>query len=165
MADRGYIAKQLGQQLRKLFDWPLITKLRANMKNQRLLVPTSKTDQEGRGAVLYLKPGTLHAIRHYQSRAGFMDGPLFRQMQKGDRIDPLRRLTADGARLVIKAAARAANIVGASGHSFRIGTAQSLAEKGAGLVDLQNAGRYMPAHYTRGQAAGKGAVARLLKDV
>ena len=31
----------------------------------RLLVPTSKTDQEGRGAVLYLKPGTLHAIRHY----------------------------------------------------------------------------------------------------
>ena len=135
----------------------------------RLLLPTSKTDQEGRGAVLYLKPGTLHAIRHYQSRAGFMDGPLFRRMQKGDRIDPLRRLTADGARLVIKAAAQAAHIIGASGHSFRIGTAQSLAEKGAGLVDLQNAGRWksadMPAHYTRGQAAGKGAVARLLKDV
>ena len=135
----------------------------------RLLVPTSKTDQEGRGAVLYLKPGTLHAIRHYQSLAGFMEGPLFRRMQKGDRIDPLRRLTADGARLVIKAAAQAAHIAGASGHSFRIGTAQSLAEKGAGLVDLQNAGRWksadMPAHYTRGQAAGKGAVARLLKDV
>ena len=135
----------------------------------RLLIRTSKTDQEGRGAVLYLKPKTLRALRDYQARAGFMEGPLFRRMQKGDRIDPMRRLTADGARLVIKAAARAANIEGASGHSFRIGTAQSLAEKGAGLVDLQNAGRWksadMPAHYTRGQAAGKGAVARLLKDV
>ena len=130
----------------------------------RLLLPTSKTDQEGRGAVLYLKPGTLHAVRDYQRRARFMEGPLFRRMQKGDRIDPQRRLTADGARLVIKAAAQAANIPGASGHSFRIGTAQSLVEKGAGLVDLQNAGRWksadMPAHYTRGQAAGKGAVAR-----
>ena len=60
----------------------------------RLLVPTSKTDQEGKGAVLYLKSGTLNAIRAYQSRAGFMEGPLFRRMQKGDKIDPLRRLTA-----------------------------------------------------------------------
>ena len=135
----------------------------------RLLVRTSKTDQEGKGAVLYLKPGTLHAIRAYQARAGFMEGPLFRRMQKGDRIDLKRRLTADGARLVIKAAAQAANIEGTSGHSFRVGTAQSLAEKGASLVELQNAGRWkspdMPAHYTRRQEAGKGAVARLLKDV
>ena len=135
----------------------------------RLLLRTSKTDQEGRGALLYLKPGTLHALRDYQARAGFMEGPLFRRMQKGDRIDPKRRLTADGARLVIKAAAQAANIEGTSGHSFRVGTAQSLAEKGASLVELQNAGRWksadMPAHYTRRQEAGKGAVARLLKDV
>lgn len=134
----------------------------------RLLVPLSKTDQEGKGALLYLKPNTLRAIRAYQARAGFMDGPLFRRMQKGDRLD-LRRLTADGARLIIKAAARDANIEGISGHSFRIGTAQSLAEKGASLVDLQNAGRWkspdMPAHYTRKQEAGKGAVARLLDDI
>jgi len=35
-ADRGYISKKLGQQLRKLFDLQLITKLRSNMKNQLL---------------------------------------------------------------------------------------------------------------------------------
>ena len=134
----------------------------------RLLIPSSKTDQEGKGFLLYLQPGTLRALRDLMARAEFMEGPLFRRMQKGDHID-LRRLTADGARLIIKAAARAANIEGISGHSFRIGTAQSLAEKGASLVDLQNAGRWkspdMPAHYTRKQEAGKGAVARLLEDL
>lgn len=135
----------------------------------RLLIRTSKTDQEGRGAVLYLKPNTLRAIRHYMALADIDQGPLFRRMQKGDHIDPNRRLTADGARLIIKAAARDADIEGASGHSFRVGTAQSLSQSGASLVELQNAGRWkspdMPAHYTRRQEAGKGAVARLLKDV
>ena len=135
----------------------------------RLLIRTSKTDQEGKGAVLYLKPNTLRAIRHYMDRAEIDQGPLFRRMQKGDRLDPNRRLTADGARLIIKAAARHADIEGVSGHSFRVGTAQSLSQSGASLVELQNAGRWkspdMPAHYTRRQEAGKGAVARLLKDV
>ena len=35
-ADRGYISKKLGNQLRTLFDLQLITKLRSNMKNQLL---------------------------------------------------------------------------------------------------------------------------------
>ena len=42
---------------------------------------------------------------------------------------------------------------------------QSLAVAGAGLVELQQAGRWdnpsMPAHYARGQIAARGAVARL----
>ena len=36
VADRGYLSKKLGQQLKALFDLPLITKLRSNMKNQLL---------------------------------------------------------------------------------------------------------------------------------
>ena len=36
VADRGYISKKLGKQLRALFDLQLITKLRSNMKNQLL---------------------------------------------------------------------------------------------------------------------------------
>ena len=55
-----------------------------------------------------------------------------------------------------------------SGHSLRIGAAQSLAAAGAGLVELQQAGRWdspsMPAHYARGQLAARGAVARLRHD-
>ena len=51
----------------------------------RLFLPVSKTDQEGQGAVLYLKPNTLRALKDYMAHAGFMEGPLFRRMQKGDR--------------------------------------------------------------------------------
>ncbi|MYA76269.1 MAG: tyrosine-type recombinase/integrase [Gemmatimonadetes bacterium] len=100
-----------------------------------------------------------------QQKAGFTEGPLFRRMLKGDRMSDAR-LTVDGARLAIKAAAELVGIKGVSGHSLRIGTAQELAQRGATLVELQTAGRWtdsqMPAHYTREQAAGKGAVARLL---
>lgn len=131
----------------------------------RLVIHRSKTDQEGKGASLYLTARTVEAIRQLQARAGYTTGPLFRRMLKGDRMSD-DRLTVDGARLAIKASAKQVGIEGVSGHSLRIGTAQELAQRGASLVELQNAGRWtdskMPAHYTRKQAAGKGAVARLL---
>ena len=51
-----------------------------------------------------------------------------------------------------------------SGHSARIGSAVSLAQAGASLVDIQVAGRWkdpgMPAHYTRAQFAERSAIAR-----
>ena len=53
---------------------------------------------------------------------------------------------------------------GFSGHSPRVGMTQDLTANGAGLVAIMNAGRWkserMPAHYSRGEAAGLGAVAR-----
>jgi len=131
----------------------------------RLMLLRSKTDQEGKGTSLFLTNRTVDAIRQLQQGAGFNTGPLFRRMVKGDRMCD-GRLTVDGARLAIKASAERVGIKGVSGHSLRIGTAQELAQRGASLVELQNAGRWsdsqMPAHYTREQAAGKGAVARLL---
>lgn len=131
----------------------------------RLLLHQSKTDQEGKGASLFLTVRTVDTIQQLQRRAGYTEGPLFRRMLKGDRMSDTR-LTVDGARLAIKASAELVGIKGVSGHSLRIGTAQELAQRGASLVELQNAGRWsdsqMPAHYTREQAAGKGAVARLL---
>ena len=131
----------------------------------RLLLHRSKTDQEGKGASLFLTARTVYAIRQLQQAAGYTAGPLFRRMLKGDRMSD-DRLTVDGARLAIKASAERVGIKGVSGHSLRIGTAQELAQRGATLVELQNAGRWtdsqMPAHYTREQAASKGAVARLL---
>ena len=52
-----------------------------------------------------------------------------------------------------------------SGHSLRVGGAQSLAAGGASLVEMQTAGRWqspaMPGHYARGQLAARGAVARV----
>ena len=52
-----------------------------------------------------------------------------------------------------------------SGHSLRVGSAQSLANAGASLVEMQVAGRWrspvMPALYAQGQLPKQGAVARL----
>ena len=50
-----------------------------------------------------------------------------------------------------------------SGHSLRVGSAVSLAQAGASVVDMQNAGRWkspqMPAHYAKAELAERGAVA------
>ena len=64
------------------------------------------------------------------------------------------------------AGAAAAGIEGrVSGHSLRVGGAQSLAAGGASIVEMQTAGRWqspaMPGHYARGQLAARGAVARV----
>ena len=52
-----------------------------------------------------------------------------------------------------------------SGHSLRVGSAQSLAAAGASVVEMQQAGRWkspaMPGQYARKQMARRGAVARL----
>lgn len=54
---------------------------------------------------------------------------------------------------------------GFTGHSPRVGMAQDLTAAGVGLAALMVAGRWksgrMPAHYARGEAARRGAVARL----
>ena len=53
---------------------------------------------------------------------------------------------------------------GVGGHAPRIGMAQDLTAAGVGLPALMVAGRWkserMPAHYSRGEVAGRGAVAR-----
>ncbi len=130
----------------------------------RLTIPTSKTDQEGKGAVLFLGRPTVGALKLYMQRAGITQGALFRSMRRGDHMRA-DRISVRGVRDLIRARARACGIEGnVSGHSFRVGTAQDLAASGASLVELQQAGRWqgsdMPARYTRHQAAGRGAVAR-----
>ena len=51
-----------------------------------------------------------------------------------------------------------------SGHSLRVGSAVSLAQAGASVVDMQFAGRWksstMPAHYAKAELAERGAIAR-----
>ena len=51
-----------------------------------------------------------------------------------------------------------------SGHSLRVGSAVSLAQAGATVVDMQVAGRWkssqMPAHYAKAELAERGTIAR-----
>ncbi len=133
----------------------------------RLTVRRSKTDQDGRGATLYVGKPTMRAIQAWREAAGIAEGPLFRRVWGRSATVGDSAIDASTARRVIKLRAQAAGIEGRiSGHSLRVGSAQDLASAGAELAELMNAGRWqspaMPAHYARRQlAAGRGAVARL----
>lgn len=129
-----------------------------------VVVVYSKTDQAGAGHALYLGRPTMDALRRYRSAAGVESGPLLRRINKGGAVG--NRLSARSIRTVIQRRATAAGIKGrVSGHSLRVGSAQSLVAAGAGLVALQVAGRWksphMPAYYARHQVARLGAVAAL----
>ena len=131
----------------------------------RLLLRRSKTDRQGRGALLFLGPRTAELVREWAAAAGVKQGPLFRRIHRAGSVAS-QGIGAGSVRRVIVRRAAAAGVCGrVSGHSLRVGSAQSLAKRHAGLVAMQNAGRWaspdMPARYTRSQAAAEGVVARL----
>ena len=129
-----------------------------------LAIHSSKTDQEGKGESLYIGDPTRKVIKQYCAAAEIKTGVLFRRIRRGGHITP-ERLSVVSARRIIKKRAKDAGIEGfISGHSLRVGTAVSLAQAGATLVDMQTAGRWqdpsMPAHYAKAELAERGAVAR-----
>ena len=150
-----------------------VTELRIDdLEDNTLRIRFFKTDQEGEGEYLYLCEDTRKTVTGWLERSGLTEGYLFRRMTpRGDNLYVNRNtgepyaLTADGVRKIIKrSAARVGLTEKVSGHSARIGTAISLAQSGASLVDIQTAGRWkdpsMPAHYARVQFAERGAIAR-----
>ena len=134
----------------------------------RASIRRSKTDQEGRGAALYLGRPTMARVRAWREAANINDGALFRSVSRGSfftsRVGETP-LSPASIRRILKARAAQAGIDGVSGHSLRVGAAQSMAVRGATLVDMQIAGRWqspqMPAAYAREQLAGRNAVARI----
>ena len=117
----------------------------------RIRVRRSKTASSS--AVLYVGPAATAALRKV------MPENVVRQ----NRVFGLRSGRAVSNR--VAAMARAAGLgEGFSGHSPRVGMAQDLTAAGVGLTAIMVAGRWkserMPAHYSRAQKAGRGAVAR-----
>ena len=136
-----------------------------DLSEQTVLIRRSKTDQEGKGVVQYLGEPTVGRIRTWLQESGLTEGPLFRGVRKGGRVR-CTPLTTKSIRCIIARWGRAAGVDGrVSGHSLRVGGAQSLATAGASLVEMQLAGRWrspsMPGRYAQGQLAQQGAVARL----
>ena len=150
-----------------------VTELRIDdLEDSTLRIRFSKTDQEGQGEHLYLCEDTRGIVGKWLERSELSEGSLFRRMTaRGDNLyrdkqtgEPCK-LTNDGVRRIIKSCASRVGLVDkVSGHSARIGSAVSLAQAGASLVDIQTAGRWkdpgMPAHYARAQFAERGAIAR-----
>ena len=135
--------------------------------NSALRIRQSKTNPGTAGVpdvTLYIGEPTREAIKRYREAGNITEGPLFRWVRRGDHIAD-GRLTIDGVRKIIKRRAQAAGIEGKiSGHSLRIGSAISLAQAGASVVNMQVAGRWkspqMPAHYARAELIEQGAIAR-----
>ena len=135
-----------------------------DIKKGVLTLHQSKTDQVGVGNMLFVGTSTLQAIERYQERSGIEGGALFRRVRFHQHVGE-ERLSVVGARMAIKARAKAGGVEGfISGHSLRVGSAISLAEAGASVVEMQVAGRWkspqMPAHYARAELADRGAIAR-----
>ena len=135
-----------------------------DLKDKTLTVHVSKSDQEGAGESLYVCEATRNVLNQYRQRANITAGSLFRHIRRGDHIQS-NRLTPHSARRIIKKRAAGAGVEGfISGHSLRVGSAVSLAQAGATVVDMQVAGRWkssqMPAHYAQAELAERGAIAR-----
>ena len=135
-----------------------------DLKDKTLIVKSSKTDQEGVGETLYVTSDTRRVINRYIAKAGIEGGALFRRVVRGDHVQ-VGRLTARSARRQITYWAELAGVEGfISGHSLRVGSAVSLPQAGASVVDMQVAGRWkssqMPAHYAKAELAERGAIAR-----
>ena len=136
-----------------------------NLGEQTMLIRRSKTDQEGAGFLQFLGKPTVERVRAWLLGASLTEGALFRPVHKSGRLRK-GRLTERSIRRIIIRRARDAGVEGRiSGHSLRVGSAQSLATAGASLVEMQLAGRWqspvMPGRYAQGQLAKHGAVARL----
>ena len=74
-----------------------------DLQKSTLRIKSSKTDQEGRGEVLYVGGPTLKLIDRYCTKADISSGALFRRIRRGDHVT-LERLTVVSARRIIKSA-------------------------------------------------------------
>ena len=114
--------------------------------------------------VLYICEWTRQLIIRYRRKSGIASGALFRRIRFQTHVTE-DRLGVKGAREAIRRRATEAGVAGSiSGHSLRVGSAVSLAEAGATVTEVQQAGRWqgptMPARYVREMPAEQSPVER-----
>jgi len=98
----------------------------------------SKTDQEGRSRRLGIPYGSseqtcpVRSVQAWLESARIVDGPVFRSLDRFQRVQP-KRLSDKAVALVVKRRARAVGLDPAryAGHSLRAGLATSAAAAGA----------------------------------
>ena len=110
-----------------------------------LYIHRSKTTKEGDGDTLYVCPATVRILKEWirEAKVG-MEERLFLPIYQGTVVHkPRRGLTKYSISKIVQDRAKAADITGnVKGHNLRVGAAQSLAEAGASVVEIQQAGRW-----------------------
>ena len=109
----------------------------------RVLVRRAKNDQDGQGRIARLSPKTSQLVDEWRVRAGIKKGPLLRPVYKTATKSRYLHPSIVGATL--KRLCRAAGYppdeaAAVSGHSLRVGAAQSLTIMGYGLLPIMSAG-------------------------
>lgn len=129
----------------------------------RLLIPRSKTDQEGRGDWRFLSAGTVARIVRWTEAAGIAEGALFRPLGRAAKHP--RLAGADVARIVARRARSAGFTLRVSAHSTRIGATQDALAHNLDTAAIQQAGGWkspsMVARYGEKLAPARSAAAKL----
>lgn len=157
----------------------------------RLVIPRSKTDQEGEGSVVWLSAETMRRLSAWLTASAIADGAVFRRINilthkgEGEGQTVVRHhigakgLTRQGVVLILRRRAAAAiadghaviepgqdPVAALSAHSFRVGLTQDLfaaGEDGAGIaLALRWSSPTTALGYARELAAGSNAAARVL---
>lgn len=132
-------------------------------------IPSSKGDQEGEGAYLYLSQEAMLILAHWKRLSGQSEGAMFRGVDSGNRIND--RLTASGVSRAFKRVAKRLNLSPAlfSGHSTRVGAAQEMVENDIDGVKVMLSGRWkhmdMVYRYTQKLQAKKSGAADLAQKI
>ncbi len=114
-----------------------------------IYIPTSKTDQEGEGAVCAIPYGQLEccpvvSLKQWQERTKRVSGPVFVAISKSGYLSA-NSLSPASVGKVLKKHAQACSLPNAtdfSAHSLRRGFATSASQKGAGLIAIMRHGRW-----------------------
>jgi site-specific recombinase XerD len=121
----------------------------------RVLIRHSKTDQEGQGQEIAIPHGhslrPVAAVRAWLEAAGITDGPIFRPVLKGSRVQPEPLSDRSVADIVKKHAKRAGlDPAEYAGHSLRAGYLTSAAEAGANVFKMMEVSRHKSIDTLRG---------------
>ncbi|RDE07671.1 tyrosine-type recombinase/integrase [Pelagibacterium lacus] len=114
----------------------------------KILVRRAKNDPVGQGRIAHLSSRSIKLIEDWQDAAAFEEGPLIRPV-RGDIAYP-RHMASIIVSRVLKELSAKANfdedaVSSVSGHSLRVGAAQSLVKMGYGLLPIMAAGGWRSA--------------------
>jgi site-specific recombinase XerD len=121
----------------------------------RVTIRKSKTDQEGKGAVVAVRHGSIAcpvaAVKEWLAAANITEGPVFRQVRKGGHVTS-NRLGGEAVRRIVKMQIAKLGLdpkqFGA--HSLRAGFCTSAASKGANLFKMMDISRHKSVDTIRG---------------
>ena len=118
-------------------------------KGMEILIPRSKTDQEGQGQSCAIPYGDdrlcpIRALEAWCSRANIHSGPVFRQLTKGGNVLPNAIAPAQLNAILknLAVACRLNDPFDYSGHSLRRGFATTASQNHAPLATIMRQGRW-----------------------